>query len=83
MSEAGYPTGPGRSARRQAAVLRAVARAVAAEGPAYGVTDFRWFDLRDADSGSRSFESRYGLLRDDYSPKTGFRSYRRIIARHG
>jgi hypothetical protein len=83
VSEAGYPTGPGRSARKQVRVLRAVARAVSKHRSTYGVTDFRWFDLRDADSASRSFEGRYGLVRDDYRPKPAFRSYRRIIAKHG
>jgi hypothetical protein len=83
VSEAGYPTGPGRSRRKQTLVLRAVARAVIKNRHKYGVTDFRWFDLRDADSASRSFEARYGLLHDDYRPKPAFRSYRRIIAKHG
>jgi len=83
VSEAGYPTGRGRSARKQVRVLRAVARAVSAHRRRFGVTDFRWFDLRDADSASRSFEGRYGLLRDDYRPKPAFRSYRAIIAKHG
>ena len=63
-------------------VLRAVAKAVSDARRTYGVTDFRWFDLRDADSSSSSFESRYGLVRDDYAPKPAFRSYRRIIAKH-
>jgi hypothetical protein len=82
VSEAGYPTGPGRSPRKQVRVLRAVAKAVSDARREYGVTDFRWFDLRDADSSSPSFESRYGLVRDDYAPKPAFRSYRRIIAKH-
>ncbi len=83
VSEAGYPTGPGRSARRQAQVLRAIAEAVSDHRREYAVTGFRWFDLRDADSASGSFESQYGLLRDDYGPKPAFRAYRRIIATHG
>lgn len=83
ISEAGYPTGPGRSARRQAQFLRAIAKAVSDNRREYGVTGFRWFDLRDADSASSSFESQYGLLRDDYRPKPAFRAYRRVIARYG
>jgi len=83
VSEAGYPTGPGRAERKQVAVLSAVARAVSDHRATLGVTDFRWFDLRDADSSSASFESRYGLVRDDYRPKRGFGAYRRIIASLG
>jgi hypothetical protein len=41
----------------------------------------RWFDLRDADSSSSSFESQYGLMRDDYSPKPAFGAYRALVAR--
>lgn len=80
VSEAGYPTGPRRGHAKQVRVLRAIARAVSDHRQAYGVTDFRWFDLRDADSASRSFESRYGLVRDDYRPKPAFAAYRRIVA---
>ena len=39
-----------RAERDAGTVLRAVARAVSDTRAAYGVTDFRWFDLRDADS---------------------------------
>jgi hypothetical protein len=55
--------------------------AVSAVRSRLGVTDFRWFDLRDADSSSTSFESQYGLLRDNYSPKPAFAVYRELVAR--
>lgn len=80
FSEAGYPTGPGRSDQMQQTVMRAVIGAVLANRRVYGVTDLRWFDLRDADSSSTSFESQYGLTRDDYSPKPAFFTYRDLIA---
>jgi hypothetical protein len=80
VSESGYPTGPGRSEAMQETVLRAIVRAVADARERYGVTDFRWFDLRDAHSASASFESRYGLMRDDYAPKPAFEAYRQLIA---
>jgi hypothetical protein len=47
----------------------------------YNITDYRWFDLRDADSTGPSFESQYGLLRDDYSPKPAFAVFRSLVAR--
>ena len=47
---------------------------------AYHVTDYRWFDLRDHNSGSSNFQHHYGLLRDDYSPKPGFEVYRQLEA---
>jgi hypothetical protein len=83
VSEAGYPTGPGRSARRQSQVMRAIVKAVTENRRKYRVTNFRWFNLRDADSASPSFESQYGLLRDDYGSKPAFSTYRAVIARHG
>jgi hypothetical protein len=80
VSEAGYPTGPGRSDTMQQSVLESLTRAVGKWRTRFGVTDLRWFDLRDADSSSSSFESQYGLMRDDYTPKPAFHAYRAIIA---
>jgi hypothetical protein len=81
FAESGYPTGPGRSLARQQTVLRTAVKTVSAARKTYGVTDYRWFDLRDADSAAGSFESQYGLTRDDYSPKPAFFTYRDLIAR--
>jgi hypothetical protein len=82
FSESGYPTGPGRTEAEQQTVMRATVQAIADTREAYGVTDYRWFDLRDADS-SGSFESQYGITRDDYSPKAAFVTYRDLIAKLG
>lgn len=81
FSESGYPTGPRRTTAMQKNVMRATVRTVAANRGRYGVTDFRWFDLRDANSSDASFESHYGLTRDDYSPKPAFYTYRTLIRR--
>jgi hypothetical protein len=83
FSESGYPTGSGRSEAMQQTVLRAAVETVVAARATYGVTDYRWFDLRDANTTDSSFESHYGLTRDDYSPKPAFLTYRDLIARHG
>jgi hypothetical protein len=83
ISESGYPTGPGRSEAMQQAVLRASVRTVSAVRARYGVSDYRWFDLRDADTSDASFESRYGLMRDDYSAKAAFLTYQKLIRRLG
>jgi hypothetical protein len=83
FAESGYPTGPGRTEAMQQTVLRSAVRTVAAGRAAYGVTDYRWFDLRDADTADPSFESHYGLMRDDYSPKPAFFTYRDLIAKLG
>jgi len=68
VEENGWPTGPGRAEDMQARSLETMVRAVHDFRGTYGVTDYRWFDLRDHNSASANFQHHYGLLRDDYSP---------------
>ena len=49
----------------------------------YGITTANWFGLRDNNSAGPNFQSYFGLLRDDYSPKPAFDAYRRLIRRLG
>lgn len=83
IAENGFPTGPGRSQELQAQVLEQMVRSVVAIRGAYGVSDYRWFDLRDSSSLDPSMESQYGITRDDYSPKPAFATYRDLVASHG
>jgi hypothetical protein len=80
VEENGWPTGPGRAEESQAQVLETMVRAVHDFRGTYGVTDYRWFDLRDHNSSSGNFQHHYGLLRDDYSPKPAFEAYRRLVS---
>ena len=79
FSESGYPTGAGRTDRMQQTVMLAAVGEIAASRRRYGITDYRWFDLRDGDSSSASFEQHYGLMRDDYTPKPAYFTYRKLI----
>lgn len=83
VAETGWPTGANRSELTQAAVLRAIVGAARSVSGLYGITDLRWFDLRDANTASGQFENGYGLLRDDYSAKPSFAAYRELIAADG
>jgi hypothetical protein len=83
VSETGYPTGPGRTDAMQVAAVKAVVNAVNHARGTYNITGLRWFDLRDADSSSSSFEAQYGLMRDDYSPKPAFVAFRALVASLG
>jgi hypothetical protein len=83
IAENGFPTGPGRSEEMQSQTLDAMVRGIVAMRGAYGVTDYRWFDLRDSATTDPSIESQYGITRDDYSPKPAFATYRDLIANHG
>jgi hypothetical protein len=80
IAENGFPTGPGRSAAMQADAMDAMVRAVDAVRGRYNVTDYRWFDLRDSVTGDGSFESQYGITRDDYTPKAAFWTFRDLVA---
>lgn len=84
IEETGYPTGPGRpDEAAQARATAALVRTAVAYRGTYNISDFRWFGLRDNNSEGPDFQSFFGLLRDDYSPKPAFEVYRRLIARHG
>jgi hypothetical protein len=64
-------------------VLSATVRTVQRVRATYGVTDLRWFSLRDANTGSGQLENGYGLLRSDLSPKAAYWTYRRLVAAGG
>jgi hypothetical protein len=81
VSESGYPTGSGRTDAMQSESMKASIAAVQSARRTYNITNFTWFDLRDADSSGSDFQTQYGILRDDYSPKPAFAVYRSLIAR--
>jgi hypothetical protein len=81
VEENGYPTlEPARTYDQQTAAMAEMVGAVNDFRGNYGVTDYRWFDLRDHLTSSTNFQHQYGLLRDDYSPKPAFSLYRNLIA---
>ncbi len=84
VSENGYPTKPGVNTEAgQAERLVSSVEAAAAHAGSLGITDYRWFNLRDNDSDGADLFSQVGLLRDDYSPKPSFAEYRSAIRRLG
>ena len=83
LDELGYPTGPGRSESYQRDVLGSFLRTLNRHRGTYGIDEVFWFGLRDNNSAGPNFQSFFGLLRDDYSPKPAYDAYRRFIARHG
>jgi hypothetical protein len=83
IEETGYPTGPGRPEAAQTRALAAFVHTAADYRGTYNITDFNWFGLRDNNSRGPNFQSYFGLLRDNYSPKPAFGVYRRLIARYG
>jgi hypothetical protein len=80
ISESGYPTGPGRTPAMQVEALRAAVGAVQAGRAKFNISDYRWFDLRDALSNTTNFQTQYGLMTDAYVPKPAFFAYRDLVA---
>lgn len=84
ITENGYPTTPGtHSEEEQLGALDATVHALAAVSGTYGVTDYRYFNLRDNDSAGTGMFDTDGLLRDDYSRKPSYFAYRTLINRYG
>lgn len=87
ITEDGVPTGT-LSDAQQAAALQQLVTAARSYSGTFGITDYRWFNLRDSTSSGPAtlvgvtFSS-YGLLRDDYTAKPSFSAYRSLIARLG
>lgn len=87
ITEDGVPTGRLSDAQQAAALSELVTAAHRYSGT-FGITDYRWFNLRDSDSSAPTtlvpitFSS-FGLLRDDYSAKPSFAAYRSLIAKLG
>jgi len=80
IGENGWPTFPGRSYADQASVLRVMVEAVNDFRGTYNVRDYRWFNLRDSQTGHPGVFQNAGLLEDDYDEKPAFGAYRELVA---
>ena len=83
VSENGYATNLGRSEASQDASLRSTLRLVHRYAGTLRVSNYRWFNLRDNNSSGADLFDAVGLLRDDYSRKPAFATFRRAIGRLG
>jgi hypothetical protein len=83
ICENGWPTGPDRPEEQQAIVLERIVRTVHALRADLNITHWELFTLRDADSSKNDLFHRFGVLRDDYSPKLAFHTLRRLISELG
>jgi hypothetical protein len=83
VTENGYPTNLGRGDATQAEDLRTTLDAVHAYSGQLGVTDYRYFNLRDNASRGADLFDAVGLLFDDYREKQAFGAFRDAIARTG
>jgi hypothetical protein len=84
VTESGYDTTPGVvDGARQRRALEQIVGTIRRAARTFGVTDYRWFNLRDNDSSTTAFAETSGLLTDTYARKPAFAAYRRLIERYG
>jgi hypothetical protein len=72
IEENGWPTFGARREDMQAQVADRMIRAASDFRGTYNVSDYRWFNLRDANTSDPAIAQHFGLLRDDYSEKPAF-----------
>ena len=83
VTENGYATNLGHTEDQQLRELRSTIDDVHRWSGTLGVTDYRYFNLRDNRSSGTDLFDAVGLLRDDYSEKPAFSGYRSLVQRHG
>jgi hypothetical protein len=83
ISENGYATNLGRTEAGQDTDLRSTVAELHRTSGTLGITDYRWFNLRDNDSDGTDLFSAVGLLRDDHTRKPSFAALQQAIAEHG
>jgi hypothetical protein len=83
ITENGYATNLGHTESEQARDLESTVDDVYRYSGTFGVTDYRYFNLRDnVPAGTDLFDD-VGLLRSDYTQKPAFSTYRNLIAAYG
>lgn len=83
ICENGWPTGPHRYYTRQADLIEQMIRTVHQLRGPLNITHYELFSLRDADTANPDPNHQFGILRDDYSPKPAFDTYRQLISELG
>lgn len=83
VTENGYATNLGRTDGSQRGDLDSTLDSVRRWSGTLGISDYRYFNLRDNDSSGTDLFDAVGVLRDDYSHKPAFATLRRHIADDG
>jgi len=83
ISENGYATNLDRTEVSQDKALSSTLREVHRYSGTLAVSNYRWFNLRDNNSDGPDLFDAVGLLRDDYSRKPAFATFRSAIKRLG
>ena len=83
VTENGYVTNLTGTEASQDAALATTLEAVHRYSATLGITDYRWFNLRDNNTTGPDLFDAVGLLRDDYSEKPAFARFRSAIDQLG
>lgn len=89
IAENGWPTGKNpianieRTYEHQAKVLELVIRTIYNLHHELNITHYELFGLRDADSSKDDLFHQYGIMRDDYSPKPAYYTFKKLIQELG
>lgn len=85
VTENGWPTGKNpvadieRSYAHQAEVLEMVIRTIYKLRLELNISRYELFGLRDADSSKDDLFHQFGIMRDDYSPKPAYYTFKKLI----
>ena len=83
ITENGYATNLGHTDSQQAQDLQSSVEDLYRYSGTFGVTDYRYFNLRDNIPNGADLFDDVGLLRSDYSQKPAFSTYRSLIGAYG
>jgi hypothetical protein len=83
IEENGWPTFGMRREDMQDKVAEVMIRAANDFRGTYNVSDYRWFNLRDANTSDPPIAQHFGLLRDDYTEKPAFATVAKLYAELG
>ncbi len=85
VTENGWPTGKNpvanieRTYERQTEALETIIRAIYNLRQELNISHYVLFGLRDADSSKEDLFHQYGIMRDDYSPKPAYDTFKKLI----
>ncbi|MDQ7092035.1 hypothetical protein REC12_00300 [Desulfosporosinus sp. PR] len=89
IAENGWPTGKNpvanieRSYEHQAEVLETVIRTIYTLRLELNISHYELFGLRDADSSKEDLFHQFGIMRDDYTPKPAYQTFKKLICELG
>ena len=89
VTENGWPTGKNpvanieRSYEHQAKVLEVIIRTIYNLHQELNISHYEFFGLRDADSSKDDLFHQFGIMRDDYSPKPAYYTFKNLIRELG